>query len=387
MAQVFNIHEKGQEVNFFQIHKRFPMKIRLFGQKNVLGGGVHYSNFSDALKKIHYIGDFVENIDVRNPTEFGKGVQTSQANDVNVWFWQYPEIEHFKGVNVVWAIFESDKLPSHLIEYYQIYAKLLWVPSQWGKEVLINNGIDEAMIDVVPEGVDANQYHPYLRTSIDKAGEPFRFLSIGKFEERKGYRELLEAFKLAFENSPEVELVIKADYFLDHENKKIQLTKTIDEYDLKNVKLIWGQLSNIQLFELYSFADVYVSTARAEGWGLPMIEAIASGLPIIANFYSGQTEYLKYIKDSFLELDYVVKRIDDPEFKKFWPNADNNSGNWALADVVSIRDNLLKAKDSYQNYRDQSLQNALTIRKNFDWSNSVFKALNYLQYRNIIRFE
>jgi glycosyltransferase involved in cell wall biosynthesis len=260
------------------------MKIRLFGQRGILGGGVHYSNFSDALKKIHYIGDLVENIDVRNPTEFGQGVQSSQDNDVNIWFWQHPEIQHFKGVNVVWAIFESDKLPNYLIEYYQKYAKLLWVPSQWGKEVLINNGIDEAMIDVVPEGVDANQYHPYLRKSIDKTGEPFRFLSIGKFEERKGYRELLEAFKLAFDNSPEFELVIKADYFLDPENKKQQCINLINEVGLKNVKLIWGELTTVQLFELYNFADVYVTATRAEGWGLPIIVTL---LPFINTNYGG----------------------------------------------------------------------------------------------------
>ena len=362
------------------------MKIRLFGQRNILGGGVHYSNFSDALKKIHYIGDLVENIDVRNPTEFGRGVQTSQDNDINIWFWQHQEIQHFKGTNVVWAIFESDKLPNYLIEYYQKYAQLLWVPSQWGKEVLINNGIEESMIDVVPEGVDANQYHPYLRGSIDKTGEPFRFLSIGKFEARKGYRELLEAFKLAFDNSPEVELVIKADYFLDPENKKQQCIQLINEFGLTNVKLIWGELTTVQLFELYNFADVYVTATRAEGWGLPIIEAAATGLPIIAPFYSGHTEFLKHIESSLLKLDYQLVNIDDPEFIRFWPTSDGNCGNWVCSEVSSIQNSLIKAKNFYQNNNSQAIQNALAIRRDFNWTNSTFKALNFLQARNMIVF-
>ena len=360
------------------------MKIRLFGQRGILGGGVHYSNFSDALKKIHYIGDLVENIDVRNPTEFGQGVQTSQDNDVNIWFWQHPEIQHFKGANVVWAIFESDKLPNYLIEYYQKYAKLLWVPSQWGKEVLINNGIDEAMIDVVPEGVDANQYHPYLRGSIDKTGEPFRFLSIGKFEERKGYRELLEAFKLAFDNSPDVELVIKADYFLDPENKKQQCMNLINEVGLTNVKLIWGELTTVQLFELYNFADVYVTATRAEGWGLPIIEAAATGLPIIAPFYSGHTEFLSHIKSSILELNFLIKKIDDHEFMKFWPSTDGDYGNWACSDIFNIQETLSKARSLYSNYRNESLDNALIVRQMFDWSISVNIGLNRLLFRKLI---
>ena len=359
------------------------MKIRLFGQKNILGGGVHYSNFSDALKKIHYIGDLVENIDVRNPTEFGRGVQTSQENDVNIWFWQHPEIQHFKGTNVVWAIFESDKLPNYLIEYYQKYAKLLWVPSQWGKEVLINNGIDESMIDVVPEGVDANQYHPYLRGSIDKTGEPFRFLSIGKFEERKGYRQLLEAFKLAFNNSPDVELVIKADYFLDPENKKQQCIQLINEFGLTNVKLIWGELTTVQLFELYNFADVYVTATRAEGWGLPMIEAVATGLPIIAPFYSGHTEFLKHIESSVLKIDYQINKIDDPEFKKFWPCEDENAGFWVDINVISLL-NLLKISiENFENLKKCALINSQKIQRNFSWNQSTCIALNSLIIRRI----
>ena len=356
------------------------MKIRLFGQRNILGGGVHYSNFSDALKKIHYIGDLVENIYVIDPAEFGKGVQTSQPNDINIWFWQYPEIQHFKGVNIVWAIFESDKLPNYIIDYYQKYAKLLWVPSQWGKEVLINNGIDEAMIDVVPEGVDANQYHPYLRGSIDKTGEPFRFLSIGKFEERKGYRELLEAFKLAFDNSPEVELVIKADYFLDPENKKQQCINLINEVGLTNVKLIWGELSTIQLFELYNFADIYVTTTRAEGWGLPLIEAAATGLPIIAPFYSGHTEFLKHIESSVLKLDYQLQRIEDLDFKKYWPSVDDNYGNWAIGNAINLK-NILLSIDKSKRYEDKCYINSDIIRSKFDWGISAQKALGSLRQK------
>jgi glycosyltransferase involved in cell wall biosynthesis len=363
------------------------MKIRLFGQRGILGGGVHYSNFSDALKKIHYIGDLVENIDVRNPTEFGRGVQTSQDNDVNIWFWQHPEIQHFKGVNVVWAIFESDKLPNYLIEYYQKYAKLLWVPSQWGKEVLINNGIDEAMIDVVPEGVDANQYHPYLRGSIDKTGEPFRFLSIGKFEERKGYRELLEAFKLAFDNSPEVELVIKADYFLDPENKKQQCMNLINEVGLTNVKLIWGELTTVQLFELYNFADVYVTATRAEGWGLPIIEAAATGLPIIAPFYSGHTEFLKHIESSVSKVDYQLDKIDDPEFMRYWPAIDGNYGSWAKVNIDDLKIKLMDVKNTIQSYDMSARDNSANLRINFNWSSSLTLAIDSLKINKILNLD
>jgi glycosyltransferase involved in cell wall biosynthesis len=260
----------------------------------------------------------------------------------------------------------------------------LWVPSQWGKEVLINNGIEESMIDVVPEGVDANQYHPYLRGSIDKTGEPFRFLSIGQFEARKGYTELLEAFKLAFDNSPEVELIIKADYFLDPENKKQQCIQLINEFGLTNVKLIWGELTTVQLFELYNFADVYVTATRAEGWGLPIIEAAATGLPIIAPFYSGHTEFLKHIESSVLKIDYQLNKIDDPEFKKFWPFEDQNAGFWADINVMALLNLLKKSIENFKNLKKYSYLSSQKIRRDFSWSQSTCIALNSLVIKKIL---
>jgi glycosyltransferase involved in cell wall biosynthesis len=264
---------------------------------------------------------------------------------------------------------------------------LLWVPSQWGKEVLINNGIDEAMIDVVPEGVDANQYHPYLRGSIDKTGEPFRFLSIGKFEERKGYRELLEAFKLAFDNSPEVELVIKADYFLDPENKKQQCMNLINEVGLTNVKLIWGELTTVQLFELYNFADVYVTATRAEGWGLPIIEAAATGLPIIAPFYSGHTEFLKHIESSVSKVDYQLDKIDDPEFMRYWPAIDGNYGSWAKVNIDDLKIKLMDVKNTIQSYDMSARDNSANLRINFNWSSSLTLAIDSLKINKILNLD
>jgi glycosyltransferase involved in cell wall biosynthesis len=211
-------------------------------------------------------------------------------------------------------------------------------------------------------------------------------LSIGKFEERKGYRELLEAFKLAFDNSPEVELVIKADYFLDPENKKQQCIQLINELGLTNVKLIWGELTTVQLFELYNFADVYVTATRAEGWGLPIIEAAATGLPIIAPFYSGPTEFLKLIESSVLKLDYQLDKIDDPEFIRFWPSSDEVYGNWAKVLIPFLCNSLKSAKVFVNTCNEQSIQASHQIRNYYDWSRSINVAFESLKYKNLLNF-
>jgi glycosyltransferase involved in cell wall biosynthesis len=178
--------------------------------------------------------------------------------------------------------------------------------------------------------------------------------------------------------------VIKADYFLDPENKKQQCIQLINEFGLTNVKLIWGELTTVQLFELYNFADVYVTATRAEGWGLPIIEAAASGLPIIAPFYSGQKEYLEYIESTFLKTNYILSKIDDPEFMHFWPNEGGNYGNWAKSEIISLEENFIQLKNNVSVYENLTLKNALIIQSQFNWGISVSLALQSLSKNNII---
>ena len=60
------------------------MKIRLIGHRNNMGIGVHYRNFADALKRINYWGDTVEEVDCENPNEVWAAAGRSQAEDINI---------------------------------------------------------------------------------------------------------------------------------------------------------------------------------------------------------------------------------------------------------------------------------------------------------------
>jgi len=178
--------------------------------------------------------------------------------------------------------------------------------------------------------------------------------------------------------------VIKADYFLDPENKKQQCVNLINEVGLTNVKLIWGELTTVQLFELYNFADVYVTATRAEGWGLPIIEAAATGLPIIAPFYSGHTEFLKHLESSVLKVEHQLVEIDDFEFKKFWPTEDQVFGKWAFTDIQKLAQKLKFISINAEEFSKDSILNASLIDKNFDWKNSVLIGLRSLLNNNIL---
>jgi hypothetical protein len=361
------------------------MKLRLIGQRNQLGGGTHFGELCDALKKIAFYSGLIEELDCFDKPAMEAAAAASGAQDVTIWFWNSEWITRFQGNHVVWGIFESDRLPQTYCDYLRAHGKRVWVPSHWGRDVLVNNGIASSLIDVVPEGVNGDRYHPHLRRAVNRTGQPFRFLSVGKFEKRKGYEELLEGFRQSFANTNEVELLLKADYFIDFDAKKAALTALVDSMGLKNVRLFWGQWSAEQLLALYNYADAFVFASRAEGWGLPALEAAATGLPLVSTYYSGHTEFLRHCERSLIKIAHRLEPIKDPDFAKYWPSADGNLGQWAQPSATSIAAGLTLMRQNHELYRVEAQANSLRLIEKFSWSQSAHCALECLSAHGLLQ--
>jgi len=96
----------------------------------------------------------------------------------------------------------------------------VWAPSDWGKELLVRNGVPERKIVTVVEGIDAlTTYDPHgfdrtrarrLVYGLGASSTVFVFLSVFKWEERKGWRELMRAFSSEFGcNQTRVQLFLR----------------------------------------------------------------------------------------------------------------------------------------------------------------------------------
>lgn len=347
------------------------MRIRLFGQRNTSGIGTHYSCFSDALRQIQGIGNLVEEVDAFDNNSLMQAMNTSRDDDINISFVALNLHGNFRGHNIQWTVFESTRIPENILAVCQT-SEQVWVPTDWGRNVLIAHGIQPDRIRVIPEAVDGNTFHTHGRKPYTNA-RPFRFLSIGKYEQRKSLDETVDAFAQVYANTPAIELVIKSNYFVNHDQKFQQLKNKISKLD--NIHLIWGEMSANELAELYRSCDAFVLPSRAEGWGLPLIEAAASGLPVITTLYSGQTEFLQYIPDSVLPVSYTMDPITCPEYQSYYPDSTNNWGIWARPDVVSIAAAMQTVCREYDKLFERACANSFTIRRTFTWQNSVDLAI------------
>jgi len=353
------------------------MTLRLFGQANSLGGGTHFQEFLSALRQVKTSSATVEAYDPFALESLAIAAAQSTADDINIWFWPDRNAGFFRGRQIVWGIFESSRLPASYLSMLEGFDRV-WVPSGWGRDTLIANGVSASKIDVVPEGVNSEIFIPPSIKS-DRTGRPFRFLTIGKYEERKCYPLLLDAFKATFGNQSHVELVIKADFFLDHPRKRQQLESEVTTRNLRNVSLVWGDWPQTALREAYQDADAFVLPTRAEGWGLPIIEALACGTPVLTTLYSGQSAFLSAVAGNFLEITYSKTGIRDPEFLKYWPGVDTLGGEWAEPNFESLCAGLSDVVRNHSQWAERARAASDTIRRDFSWDRSAEKAILVLR--------
>ena len=360
------------------------MKIYLFGQRNNLGGGTHFGGFVDAMKSLAVIGKRVEEVEVSGK-KISPVVGQIQPYDVSVFFFPTLSEQFVKGTIVKWGIFETDSLPDEYISYLK-RSHLIWVPSQWAKTVLTSHGLDGDHIHIVHEGVNPDIYHPYCRPKLSDCGV-FRFFMCGKKETRKGFDELLEGFKIAFRDDDTTELHLKADYFwggkTQTDEKRNELSRQIDGLGLTNVVPVSGALSTSDMALLYNNYDAMIFPSRAEGWGLPLIEAIACGLPVISTVYSGHAEYLDAIDGQFVRLDHQIQPISCPEFLKHW----KAGGQWAVTSPEEIATKLAFLKTHYNSFQQLAMMASQTIRDHFSWRHAAEQAVGSLRSAGFFQWQ
>jgi glycosyltransferase involved in cell wall biosynthesis len=159
----------------------------------------------------------------------------------------------------------------------------VWVPSEFVRRMYLHAGLDDDRVHVVPNGVDLDRFRPEgPRLELD--GAPgLRFLFVGGAIPRKGVDVLLAAWQLAFAGREDVSLVVKdfGSGGVYRNADRSALEELAASGAAPRVVHLDQDLPSDELAALYRACDVLVHPYRGEGFAMPVLEAMASGLPVI----------------------------------------------------------------------------------------------------------
>jgi glycosyltransferase involved in cell wall biosynthesis len=163
-------------------------------------------------------------------------------------------------------------------------------------------GIEEEKIHVIYNGVDINKFKPRpdrakLRREFGLEEEKKVVLFVGRLYHRKGLETLLHSIPPVLQEFSDVKFAISGTGFKKKEQSLRDLAK---ELDIEDTVTFLGYVPDEKLPELYSASDIFVLPAIYENFPFAILEAQATGLPVISTKVGGIPEFLADNKNGFL---------------------------------------------------------------------------------------
>jgi glycosyltransferase involved in cell wall biosynthesis/tetratricopeptide (TPR) repeat protein len=243
--------------------------------------------------------------------------------DVTVWLaWPLDPSQPREGRWVIMQPWEYSSIPRAWLAPMQNAAEV-WVPSSFVRDGLVQSGVPADKVQVIPLGVDAEQFHPGVQPLLVPTNKKFKFLFVGGTIHRKGIDVLLRAWAEAFYRGDDVCLVIKdmgVGSFYRGQTSEELVARYRNTMKYAEIHYLDHDYSEQEMARLYAACDCLVAPYRGEGFGLPAAEAMACEKPVIVTGYGAALDYCDE-DTAFLIPAQVVpfheKRVGDSETVDF----------------------------------------------------------------------
>ena len=245
----------------------------------------------------------------------------------------------------------------------------VWVPSEFNRDGFLRSGLKKP-VHVIPLGVDTDYFHPGVAACPNPAGE-YVFLSLFEWGERKEPWLLLKAFSEEFSAREPVRLLCK----IMNRDPGVKLKEEIRRLRLREsggrISYLFNlEFEHYQLGALYRSADCFVTASRGEGWDMPLMEAMACGLPAIATDWGAHHEFVHPGIAYPLAVRGTVPAVAKcPYYEGF---------SWADPDPVHLRRLLREVYENQEEARRRGLAAAQEMAERWTWRNAARRIVERL---------
>lgn len=281
----------------------------------------------------------------------------------------YDFYDNYDEPKIAYNVWESTRQPNRFFNQLKSFDQF-WVPSTWQRDCTIEQGFPKDKIYVVPEGIDPKIFFPLETTSKDELpGRPdtFKFFLTGRWEPRKSTTEIIQAFISEFGKHEDVELILNVDNPFPVDDCRSTEERLV-KYKLEHPNIIVEHFMSQDKYVNYlQNIDCFLSCSRAEGWNLPLIEALACGAPAIYSRYGAQMDFAQGIA-------WPVNIVDHKTPSVIY-NSSETPGTWAEPDYEQLQDQMRYVYENATECRIKSFISSHYIREQFKWEKAVEKAL------------
>lgn len=241
----------------------------------------------------------------------------------------------------------------------------LWTPSAFSRDAFVRSGVDPSKIAVIPHGVDTALFNPDAAPWPTADDGAFRFLFVGGAIERKGFDLLLRAYVREFTRDDDVCLVVKDFHYGGHAGDLVR--DLARRRGAPAMHYTYGTTAPERLPGLFTACDCYVHPYRGEGFGLPIAEAMACGLPVIVTGAGPAAEYCSE------DVAYLIDAAEVPVPPEIWRPSlpTTRPATWYEPDVGHLRRLMRHVFEHRDEARDRGALAGERVRRHLTWERTA----------------
>lgn len=277
--------------------------------------------------------------------------------------------------HVCYTPFETDGIPSQWLIPMRAMDEI-WVPSNHNKTAYLKSGLSKKRVEVIQHGVDTSRYNTDV-TPLEYNRGKFNFGSVFDWTERKNPTALIRAYYNAFHRGEDVTLTIRTFWRFPIEKTKEyiygEVAKIKDGYadrtEFPKILFWFDTMDEAVMPSFYRSFNCFVSASRGEGFGLPMLEAMACGVPTIGPKWGGNIDFMN--DTNSFPVEGVVVPIDNSNFLRLQPQYSGQR--WFDISEEALSKTMKWVYDNKEKADKIAAVGAEEVKKNWTWDITVGK--------------